>query len=96
MSSVAAELLDDDDIERRLAGSEWRRDGDELVREYELEDFAGAMRFVNRVAEVAEAANHHPDILVYGWKRVRLSVTNHAAGGLTAADFALAEVLDRL
>jgi 4a-hydroxytetrahydrobiopterin dehydratase len=48
------------------------------------------MAFVNRVAEAAEAANHHPDILVHGWNRVRLSLTNHAQGGLTEADFALA------
>jgi 4a-hydroxytetrahydrobiopterin dehydratase len=93
---VAAERLSDEDIERRLEGSDWRRAGDEIVRDLKLEDFAAAMRFVNRVAEAAEAANHHPDILVHGWNRVRLSVTNHAAGGLTAADFELAEAIDRL
>jgi 4a-hydroxytetrahydrobiopterin dehydratase len=93
---VAAERLGDEDIERRLEGSDWRREGDEIVREFKLEVFAAAMRLVNRVAEAAEAANHHPDILVHGWNRVRLSVTNHAAGGLTAADFALAEAIDRL
>ncbi len=54
------------------------------------------MGFVNRVAEVAEAANHHPDILVHDWNRVRLSLTTHARGGLTEADFALAAQIDAL
>ena len=61
-----------------------------------FKDFASAISFVNRVAEIAEAANHHPDILVHGWNKVRLSVTNHAAGGLTDADFELAKQVDDL
>lgn len=90
------ELLNDDDIESRLEDSEWRRDGDEIVREWKFEDFAEAMSFVNRVAEAAEAANHHPDILVHGWNKVRLSLTNHSAGGVTEADFEMAGKIDRL
>lgn len=89
-------LMDDEEITRRLEGSRWRREGGEIVRELKLDDFAGAMAFVNRVAEAAEAANHHPDILVHGWNKVRLSVTNHSQGGLTEADFALAETIDGL
>lgn len=77
-------------------GSDWRREGDEIVRDWTLKDFATAISFVNRVAEIAEAANHHPDILVHGWNKVRLSVTNHAAGGLTDADFELAKQVDAL
>ena len=53
-------------------------------------DFAAAIAFVNRVAELAEAANHHPDILVHGWNKVRLTLSTHSEGGLTDADFALA------
>ncbi len=53
-------------------------------------------RFVNRVAEAAEAANHHPDILVHGWNKVRLTLSTHSEGGLTEADFALAASLDEL
>ena len=90
------ELLNDDDIESRLEDSEWRRDGDAIVREWKFEDFAEAMSFVNRVAEAAEAANHHPDILVHGWNKVRLSLTNHSAGGVTEADFEMAGKIDRL
>jgi 4a-hydroxytetrahydrobiopterin dehydratase len=89
-------LLSEEDIARHLARSEWRREGDEIVREWKFEDFAQAMGFVNRVAEAAEDVNHHPDILVHGWNRVRLSVTNHAQGGLTEADFSLARMIDGL
>jgi 4a-hydroxytetrahydrobiopterin dehydratase len=89
-------LLEDDRIDELLQGREWRREGDEIVRDLKFEDFAAAIAFVNRVADAAEEANHHPDILVHAWNRVRLAVTNHAQGGLTDADFALAERIDAL
>jgi 4a-hydroxytetrahydrobiopterin dehydratase len=89
-------LLSDDEIAARLTGSEWVREGDEIVRDLDLEDFADAIALVNRVAEIAEQHNHHPDILVHGWNKVRLSLTNHAAGGLTATDFELAKLFDGL
>jgi 4a-hydroxytetrahydrobiopterin dehydratase len=66
------------------------------VRDYEFKDFAEAMAFVNRVAEAAEAANHHPDILVHGWNHVRLTLTTHSAGKLTDDDRAMAERIDGL
>jgi 4a-hydroxytetrahydrobiopterin dehydratase len=91
------DLLADQDIARRLGDRPaWWREGDAIVRGVETEDFAAAIALVNAVAAVAEAANHHPDILVHGWNKVRLSVTNHSAGGLTAADFALAAAIDDL
>jgi 4a-hydroxytetrahydrobiopterin dehydratase len=92
-------LLTDSEIEQRLAGtSAWRRGegGDAIVRDLELADFAAAIAFVNRVAAAAEAVNHHPDILVHGWNKVRLTLSTHSQGGLTDADFQLAAQLDRL
>jgi 4a-hydroxytetrahydrobiopterin dehydratase len=89
-------LLSDDQIEEHLRGGEWRREGDAIVRELELDDFAAAIVFVNRVAEAAEAVNHHPDILVHGWNKVRLTLSTHSQGGLTEADFDLAGRLDQL
>jgi 4a-hydroxytetrahydrobiopterin dehydratase len=91
-----ADLLNEEAIAARLEDSRWRREGDEIVREWQLDDFAGAMAFANHVAEVAEEANHHPDILVHGWNKVRLSLTNHSAGGLTEADFEMAAKIDQL
>ncbi len=88
--------LSDGEIEARVAGGEWRREGDALVREWTLANFADAMAFVNRVADAAEAANHHPDILVHGWNKVRLTISTHSEGGITAADFDLAATVDGL
>src|SRR5205085_12204758 len=78
-----AQLLGEDDIASRLEDSEWRRESEEIVREWRFENFAAAMEFVNRVADAAEETNHHPDILIYGWNKVKLSLTNHPDGGLT-------------
>lgn len=89
-------LLTDDEIAARLLGSAWARQDDEIVRDLSFEDFATAMGFVNRVADVAEEHNHHPDILVHGWNKVKLSLTNHAAGGLTEVDFDMAARFDDL
>jgi 4a-hydroxytetrahydrobiopterin dehydratase len=92
-----AELLTDPDIDERLAALEaWRREGETIVRDVEAKDFPAAIALVNAVAIVAEEADHHPDILVHGWNKVRLAVTNHSAGGLTEADFALAAQIDGL
>ncbi len=89
-------LLSDEDIQQRLATLAWIREGDTIVREWTLADFAAALDFVNRVAAVAEEANHHPDILLHGWNKVRLALSTHSASGLTAADFALAARIDAL
>jgi 4a-hydroxytetrahydrobiopterin dehydratase len=77
-------------------GKDWRQEGDALVRDLAFKDFAEAMAFVNRVAEIAEQRNHHPDILVHGWNNVRLTLSTHSAGGITDADHALAEQIDAL
>jgi 4a-hydroxytetrahydrobiopterin dehydratase len=89
-------LLSQEEIEERVAGSDWSRAGDAIVREWKLADFAAAIAFVNAVAEIAERANHHPDILIHGWNHVRLTLSTHSQGGLTDADFALAAEIDRL
>ena len=90
--------LTDAEIEERLAGAgDWHRGEDQsIVRELVFADFAAAIGFVNSVAEIAEAANHHPDILVHGWNKVRLTLSTHSQGGLTDADFELAARIDQL
>jgi 4a-hydroxytetrahydrobiopterin dehydratase len=89
-------LLSDDQIEQGLAGSAWGRRGDSIAREFKLADFASAMAFVNQVAQMAEDANHHPDILVHGWNRVRLELSTHSEGGITQSDLDLARGIDGL
>lgn len=79
--------------ERLLRLPEWSRLGDSIQRTYDFPDFLRSMAFVNRVAERAEAVQHHPDILVrYG--KVTLTLSTHDAGGLTAKDFDLAADCD--
>ncbi|HEU4701231.1 MAG TPA: 4a-hydroxytetrahydrobiopterin dehydratase [Conexibacter sp.] len=87
-------LLTDEQIATGLEGRAWRREGEALVRDWRFADFGAAIDFVGRVAEVAEASNHHPDILVHGWNKVRLTLSTHSEGGITAADLALAQRLD--
>lgn len=74
----------------------WREEGDALVQDYEFPDFAGAIAFVNRVAGVAERKGHHPDILVHGWNKVRLTLSTHSRGGVTELDRELAAEIDGL
>jgi 4a-hydroxytetrahydrobiopterin dehydratase len=76
--------------------SDWRQEDDALVKDFKLADFATAMGFVNQVGEMAEAANHHPDILIHGWNRVRLTLTTHSKGEVTQADHDLAAAIDGL
>jgi 4a-hydroxytetrahydrobiopterin dehydratase len=78
------------------AGPEWRREGDSIIRDLEFDDFAAAMAYVNRVADLAEEADHHPDILVHSWNKVRLTLTTHSEGGLTDNDFQMAGRIDAL
>lgn len=89
-------LLTGDEIAARLLGSDWTLEDDMIVRDLKFDDFKAAIAFVNRIAEVAETHNHHPDMLVHGWNKVKLSLTNHAAGGLTEIDFDMAARFDAL
>jgi len=89
-------LLSEAEIAARLREvPAWKRDGAAIIREWIFEDFPPALAFINRVGGLAEAANHHPDIS-NSWNRVRLSLTTHDAGGLTAYDFDLAKRIDSL
>jgi 4a-hydroxytetrahydrobiopterin dehydratase len=90
---MPAELLSEDAVRDRIAGSPWRLEGGEIVREATFADFKEAMSFVNRVADLAEARNHHPDIAV-SWNKVTLRLSTHSAGGITAADIELAAAID--
>jgi len=84
------ELLSDTDIESRVAALDgWERDGDAIVKTFELSDFVGSVEFVRKLVEPAEELGHHPDLSI-SWNKVSVSITTHAAGGLTENDFVLA------
>ena len=89
-------LLTKEEIAQGMAGLEgWELAEGSIVRELVFEGFLSAIEFVDRIAPVAEKANHHPDIDIR-WNRVRLLLTTHDQGGLTARDFRLAEEIDRI
>ena len=88
--------LSRNEAERRLKElSGWTLDGDTIRKQFSFADFPAAIAFVNRLAPQAEAADHHPDILI-NYKRVTLTYTTHDEGGLTAKDFDGAGAADRL
>ncbi len=89
-------LLDEAEVRRRIDGSAWRLEGGALVCDLQFEDFRRAIAFVDRVANAAEDAGHHPDILVHGWNNVRLTLSTHSEGGVTERDLALAPELEAL
>jgi 4a-hydroxytetrahydrobiopterin dehydratase len=74
---------------------DWEIEGGELVRTFKFETFPDAVAFVNRIADLAEEAGHHPDIDIR-YNRVRLALVSHDEGGLTRSDFAVAARADRL
>jgi 4a-hydroxytetrahydrobiopterin dehydratase len=78
------------------ASEQWRQEGEELIRDFEFGDFKGAMAFVNEVADAAEETNHHPDILVHGWNKVRLTLSTHSEGRVTDADREMAQRIDQI
>lgn len=85
--------LPDHDVEAALAGLEgWSREGKALVRTFAFDSFADAIAFVNRVAEVAERADHHPDIDVR-YTRVRVATWTHVTDGVTKRDVDLARAV---
>ncbi|MCR9076002.1 MAG: 4a-hydroxytetrahydrobiopterin dehydratase [Phycisphaerales bacterium] len=96
MTEQAVEKLSESQIEAGLESHpSWVELNGEIQRTFEFEDFKGAMKFVNAVAEYAERAQHHPDILIR-YNKVTLSVSTHDAGGITQKDFDLAEATDKL
>lgn len=88
------DTLDDAAIDRELATLEgWQRDGDALVRELEFDSFREAIAFINRVADLADEADHHPE-LTNVYARVSLRLTTHSADGITTKDVDLARAID--
>ena len=89
-------LLTEDEITAELGrAAGWERSGDEITCRRTLGDFRDAIIYVGAVAHLAQVANHHPDVAI-SWNKVTLTLSTHSAGGLTAADFALAGQINAL
>ena len=90
-----ADLLEDEEIEQRLDElGDCEREGDEIQKVYEFDDFAAAIRFVNDVAKMADRYDHHPDIDIR-WNKVKLALTTHSEDGITDLDFDLANDIEQ-
>jgi 4a-hydroxytetrahydrobiopterin dehydratase len=88
--------LSAEEIERRLSAMPgWSRAGEAITRQFTFDGFPQAVAFVSRLVPGAEAADHHPDVLI-NYRRVTVTYTTHSEGGLTAKDFAGAAMADSL
>lgn len=83
-----------DDKLKGLAG--WRREGETITRQFVFDGFASAVAFVVRIGFDAEAADHHPDILISNYKKVTLTFSTHSEGGVTAKDVSAAEAVEKV
>jgi 4a-hydroxytetrahydrobiopterin dehydratase len=86
--------LSEDEITEALTGMPgWNRDGDEIIRVYELPSFPACIEFVRVVADLAEASDHHPDLDIR-YRRLRVALTTHDVDGLSDLDVSLARAID--
>jgi 4a-hydroxytetrahydrobiopterin dehydratase len=88
--------LDHEELTSRLEGRDWRLEDGAIVRDLELAGFTAAIAMVNAIAALAEEANHHPDLLVHGYKHLRVTLSTHSEGGVTENDLQMAERIDAL
>jgi len=93
---MASTKLESADVTRRLADrAGWTLEGGKLHREYKFADFVEAFGFMASAALVAERMNHHPEWFNV-WSTVRVDLTTHDAGGISAKDFELAAAMERI
>ncbi|RQG92995.1 4a-hydroxytetrahydrobiopterin dehydratase [Natrarchaeobius halalkaliphilus] len=85
-------LLSEDEIDEQLP-DDWDRDGDEIVRTYEFDDYLRGVNFAQMVGEIAESQFHHPEIVI-GYKEVEIRLTSHEEGGITDDDTEMASLIE--
>ena len=84
-------VLNQNEINEQLNNVKgWKFENNKIGKEFELKDFKSALEFVNKVGAEAESLDHHPDILMHSWNKVKISVSTHSEGGVTEKDFKLA------
>lgn len=92
-----AKLLEENEIVGFLEENpQWTRNQNKINRELIASNFTAAVGILNAIAILAEKKDHHPDILIYGWNKVRITLTTHESGGLTNLDLELAKEIDEL
>ena len=90
-------VLNDSEIKYKLASiTGWNFSNNQIGKEYQLKDFIEALSLVNKVGAMAEEMNHHPDILMHSWNKVKITVSTHSEGGVTEKDLQLAEKIENI
>lgn len=90
-------VLNQNEINEQLSKVEgWKFENNRIGKEFELKDFQSSLDFVNKVGAQAESMNHHPDILMHSWNKVKISVNTHSEGGVTEKDFKLARKIEAI
>ena len=72
----------------------WSETNNKLERTFEFKDFKESIAFIQLVAFAAEKMDHHPDILMFAWNKVKITISTHSAGGVTEKDFSLAQKIE--
>ena len=89
--------LTQDQIVKNLTDLEdWSQEENHISKIFQLKDFAEALAFVNKIGAEAENMDHHPDIFIHSWNKVKITLSTHSEGGITEKDFQLAEKIERL
>ena len=90
-------VLNKKEIEEKLnAITGWEFKNSQIGKEFELKDFKSALQFVNSIGAEAEEMDHHPDIFIHSWNKVKITVSTHSAGGVTENDFKLAKKIEEI
>ena len=91
-----AVLSESDRNEKLKKLNGWQFRNNQIEKEYVLKDFKSALNFVNRLGEEAERMDHHPDINIHSYNKVKITLSTHSEGGVTGRDFNLAEKIEKL
>ena len=90
-------VLNSNEIMNKLKNLDnWSFDSNQIHSDFQFKDFKEALNFVNKVGDEAEKMNHHPDIFLHSWNKVKITVSTHSEGGVTEKDFKLAAIIDKL
>lgn len=90
-------LLNESSINIKLQNLKgWNYSDNQIEKVFSLNNFVGVVSVVNTIAEIAESMDHHPDLLIHSYKKLKVMISSHSEGGVTEKDFMLAERIERL
>jgi 4a-hydroxytetrahydrobiopterin dehydratase len=90
-------VLSGKEVENRLKDFPgWTFDKNQIEKTFQFKDFNSALKFINELGAEAESMNHHPDIFLFSWNKVRITISTHSEGGITQKDFTLASKINGL